>query len=118
MHRRRRSVSRASLTALSSLARFDLRGNQLATLFPEVLRPLASLRAIDLSGNRFESLPLLELEHVEGTLESVSFEGRKYPWSIPKVQFAPSMPHNSRPFGFLERQYFICVWEALQRKLC
>ena len=42
-----------------------------------MLKPLASLRALDLSRNRFESLPLLELEHVEGTLESVRFEGRK-----------------------------------------
>lgn len=69
-------MSRDSLKALVSLARLDLRGNQLTTLFPEVLRPLASLRALDFSGNLFESLPLLELEHVEGTLESVKFEGR------------------------------------------
>ena len=75
-HNRLRSVSRDSLRALSGLARLDLRGNQLAALFPEVLRPLASLRGLDLSGNLFESLPLFELEHVEGTLESVKFEGR------------------------------------------
>lgn len=75
-HKLCRSVSRDSLKALAGLARLDLRGNQLATLFPEVLRPLASLRELDFSGNHFESLPLLELEHVEGTLESVKFEGR------------------------------------------
>ena len=91
---KRRSVSRDSLKALSSLARLDLRGNQLTALFPEVLRPLASLRALDFSGNLFESLPLLELEHVEGTLESVKFEGRNT-----KEQMLFKLPLTDLNFG-------------------
>ncbi len=75
-HNRIRSVPRDSLGALQGLLRLDLRGNLLSALFPEVLRPLASLRAIDLAENKFESLPLNELEDVQDSLESVKFDGR------------------------------------------
>ena len=75
-YNRLRSVSRDSLKHLSALVRLDLKGNLLASLFPEVLRPLASIRAIDLGDNQFTALPLQQITDVEDSIEQVNFEGR------------------------------------------
>ena len=75
-HNRLRNIARDSLKHLTGLIRLDLRGNLLSVLFSEVLTPLRSVRAIDLSRNQFSSMPLDELEAVEDSLENINFEGR------------------------------------------
>lgn len=69
-------LSRDSLKYLSNLVRLDLRGNRLTQLLPEVLTPLHSIRAMDFTANSFTELPLEEIASVEGTMESINFEGR------------------------------------------
>ena len=68
----------------------------MSSFFPEVLRPLASLRAIDLGRNRFESMPLTELSDV-CTSYGVIEKGRILSWGRMDGLAAQSLEEETEP---------------------